>query len=71
MLCTDPSLDFVTILRYYRPRWHIETGYRYFKELLGFDQYQLLSFHGIRRYWAIQFLTQNLKSYASIFATLK
>ncbi|WP_147385247.1 hypothetical protein [Paenibacillus thiaminolyticus] len=30
-----------------------------FKELLGLDQYQLLSFHGIQRFWAIQFLTQN------------
>jgi hypothetical protein len=28
--------------------------------LLGFDQYQLLSIKGIHRYWAIQFLTQNL-----------
>lgn len=41
----------------YHVRWNIETGYRYFKELLGFDQYQLLSFHGIQRFWAIQFLT--------------
>jgi hypothetical protein len=40
-------------------RWNIETGYRYFKELLGFDQYQLLSFVGIERFWAIQFLTYN------------
>jgi hypothetical protein len=60
ILCTDLSLDVVTILTYYRTRWHIETGYRYFKELLGFDQYQLLSFQGISRFWAIQFLVQNL-----------
>ncbi|WP_159888006.1 hypothetical protein [Paenibacillus puerhi] len=59
LLCTDLSLDFVTIQRYYHVRWNIETGYRYFKELLGFDQYQLLSFTGIQRFWAIQFLTQN------------
>jgi hypothetical protein len=26
---------------FYYVRWNIETGYRYFKELLGFDQYQL------------------------------
>ncbi|MCZ8514335.1 transposase [Paenibacillus filicis] len=44
LLCTDLSLDLVTIQRYYHVRWNIETGYRYFKELLGFDQYQLLSF---------------------------
>lgn len=60
IVCTDLSLDLITILSYYRIRWHIETGYRYFKELLGFDQYQLLSFKGIHRHWAIQFLTQNL-----------
>jgi len=59
ILCTDKSLDVVTILRFYGVRWHIETGYRYFKELLGFDHYQLWSFHAIERFWVIQFLTQN------------
>ncbi|RAU90703.1 IS701 family transposase [Paenibacillus sp. YN15] len=59
LLCTDVSLDLVTIQSYYHVRWNIETGYRYFKELLGFDHYQLLSFTGIQRFWAIQFLTQN------------
>jgi SRSO17 transposase len=59
LLCTDLSLDLVTIQRYYHVRWNIETGYRYFKELLGFDHYQLLSFQGIQRFWAIQYLTQN------------
>ncbi|SDJ44498.1 hypothetical protein SAMN04487909_1181, partial [Aneurinibacillus migulanus] len=29
---------------------------RYFKELLGFDQYQHLSHKGIERFWTIQFL---------------
>jgi SRSO17 transposase len=59
LLCTDSSLDLVTILRYYDVRWHIETGYRYFKDLLGFDHYQLLSYKGIERYWCIQFLAYN------------
>lgn len=59
ILCTDMSLDVVTILGYYHVRWHIETGYRYFKELLGFDQYQMWSFQAIERFWVIQFLTQN------------
>lgn len=59
ILSTDKGLDLVTIQRYYHVRWNIETGYRYFKELLGFDQYQLLSFVGIQRFWAIQFLTHN------------
>ncbi|MDQ0415836.1 IS701 family transposase [Mesobacillus stamsii] len=59
LLCTDSSLDLVTILRYYEVRWHIETGYRYFKDLLGFDHYQLLSYKGIERFWCLQFLTYN------------
>ncbi|PLR75298.1 hypothetical protein CU633_21845 [Bacillus sp. V3-13] len=59
ILCTDLTLDVVTILKYYQVRWEIETGYRYFKELLGFDQYQVLSFKAIERYWVIQYLTQN------------
>lgn len=59
ILSTDVSLGIVTILEYYHIRWEIETAYRYFKELLGFDQYQLLSFKAIERYWVIQYLTQN------------
>jgi SRSO17 transposase len=59
ILCTDKSLDLVTILDYYRFRWNIETGYRYLKDLLGFDQYQMRSFQAIQRYWAIQFLVYN------------
>lgn len=63
ILCTDCSLDVVTILRYYDVRWHIETGYRFFKDLLGFDHYQLLSRKGMERYWCIQFLTYNYLEY--------
>lgn len=63
LLCTDSSLDLVTILRYYEVRWNIETGYRYFKDLLGFDHYQLLSYKGIERYWCLQFLTYNFLEY--------
>lgn len=55
LLSTDSSLNLVTILRYYNVRWNIETGYRYFKELLGFDEYQLLSRKGIERFWCIEF----------------
>jgi SRSO17 transposase len=63
ILCTDCSLDLVTILSYYNVRWNIETGYRYFKDLLGFDQYQLLSHKGIERYWCIEFLVYNFLEY--------
>lgn len=54
ILCTDLTLDVVTILRYYQVRWVIETGYRYFKELLGFDHYQVRSLKAIERHWVIQ-----------------
>jgi hypothetical protein len=60
LMCTDTNLDVVTVLRYYSVRWQIEVGYRYFKELLGFDQYQHLSHKGIERFWTIQFLTYNI-----------
>lgn len=63
ILCTDVSLNSVTILSYYNVRWNIETGYRYFKDLLGFDEYQLLSKKGIERFWCIEFLTYNYLEY--------
>jgi len=44
-------------------RWNIETGYRFLKDFLGFDQYQLLSQKGIERSWCIQFLTYNFLEY--------
>ncbi|MFA1711108.1 hypothetical protein ACDX66_05315 [Peribacillus frigoritolerans] len=34
-----------------------------FKELLGFDEYQLLSHKGIERFWYIEFLTYNYLEY--------
>ncbi|WP_276918286.1 hypothetical protein [Aneurinibacillus aneurinilyticus] len=40
----------MTVLRHYAVRWQIEVGYRYFKELLGFDQYQHLSYKGIEQF---------------------
>ncbi|MEC1721124.1 IS701 family transposase [Schinkia azotoformans] len=61
--CTDSSLNLVTILSYYNVLRNIETGYRYFKELLGFDEYQLLSYKGMERFWCIEFLTYNYVEY--------
>ncbi|EKN68852.1 transposase, IS4 [Schinkia azotoformans LMG 9581] len=61
--CTDSSLNLVTILSYYNVLRNIETGYRYFKELLGFDEYQLLSHKGMERFWCIEFLTYNYVEY--------
>ena len=47
----------MTILDLYSVRWHIETVYRYFKDLLGFDEYQMWSYKAVGRYWCIQHLT--------------
>ncbi|WP_169787829.1 transposase [Alicyclobacillus ferrooxydans] len=56
ILSTDGALDVITVLRHYLVRWNIETGYQYFKDLLGFDQYQVQSFQAIERFWSIQCL---------------
>lgn len=57
LICTDVSLDPVTVLTYYGKRWAIETSYRYLKENQGFDQYQIRSLKAIRCFWILQFLT--------------
>ena len=57
LICTDVSLDPVTVLTYYGKRWAIETSYRYLKEHQGFDQYQIRSLKAIRRFWIWQCLT--------------
>ena len=56
ILCTDGALDVVTVLRHYLVRWNIETGYRYFKDMLGFDHYQMHTYQAIERFWTIQYL---------------
>ncbi|WP_059172006.1 hypothetical protein [Bacillus sp. FJAT-27445] len=58
LLSTDISLDVLTF-HYYNIRWEIELAYRYFKEMMGFDHYHLLSLKAIHRYWTIQYLTRN------------
>ena len=49
ILCTETALDVVTVLRRYLLRWNIETGHRYFKAMLGFDQYQMRSYQAIEK----------------------
>jgi hypothetical protein len=57
ILSTDVSLESQIILEYYQNRWDIEVSYRYHKNSLGFDQYQVESLTSINRYWSMVFMT--------------
>jgi hypothetical protein len=59
LISTDVTLDNETIIRYYSKRWEIETSFRYLKDRLGFDHYQMRSLKGIRRFLRIQYLAYN------------
>lgn len=56
ILCTDVELESSKIIAYYSERWDIETGYRYFKDRLGFDDYQVRSLRAIQRFWCAVFM---------------
>ena len=55
-VCTDVSLDTVTILEYYGSRWCIEVFFGQSKDTLGFGKYQIRSIKGIERLWTIMSL---------------
>ena len=59
LLSTDVSLDSQTIIEYYSKRWEIETSFRYLKDRLGFDHYQMRSLKAIKRFWLLQYLAYN------------
>ncbi|NPV81665.1 MAG: IS701 family transposase [Firmicutes bacterium] len=56
ILCTDVELESGKVIAYYSERWDIETGYRYFKDRLGFDHYQVRSLRAIQRFWCAVFM---------------
>lgn len=56
LLCSDVSLDTKTIMKYYSRRWEIETRFRYLKDRLGFDHYQMRSIKAIKRFWLVQYI---------------
>ena len=56
ILCTDVELEDSKIIAYYLVRWDIETSYRYFKERLGFDHYQVRSLEAIQRFWCAVYM---------------
>ena len=57
IVSTDVSLATSTILEYYQNRWDIEVSYRYHKNSLGFDEYQVESLTSIKRFWSMVFMT--------------
>lgn len=57
ILSTDISLTTSEILSYYQNRWDIEVSYRYLKNSLGFDEYQVESLISIKRFWSMVFMT--------------
>ena len=57
IVSTDVSLTTSTIVGYYQNRWDIEVSYRYHKNSLGFDEYQVESLTSIKRFWSMVFMT--------------
>lgn len=57
IISTDVSLTTSTILEYYSKRWDIEVSYRYHKDSLGFDEYQVESLTSIKRFWSMVFMS--------------
>ena len=56
VISTDVSLDDSIIPEYYQNRWDIEVSYRYHKNSLGFDEYQVESLTSIKRFWSMVFM---------------
>lgn len=59
-ISTDVSLSTTEILDSYVERWVIEVFFRSSKNQLAFDQYQIRSSRGIRRYWLLMSLAHFL-----------
>ena len=59
-ISTDVSLSTREILDRYMERWPIEVFFRQAKNRLSFDQYQIRSSQGIRRYWLLMSLAHFL-----------
>jgi SRSO17 transposase len=50
---SDLDADIDTLLKHIAQRWDIEVLFADVKELLGIDQYQLMSAEAIRRFWVL------------------
>lgn len=56
LVSTDTSLNSKRIIEYYGHRWEIEVSFRYQKERLGLDNYEMRSLKGIERFWELLYL---------------
>ena len=59
LITTDTSLSSERIIDYYSYRWEIEVSFRYQKERLGLDNYEMRSLKGIERFWELLYLLYN------------
>ena len=59
LVSTDTSLSSGRIIEYYGHRWEIEVSFRYQKERLGLDNYEMRSLKGIERFWELLYLLYN------------
>lgn len=59
IVSTDISLSSERIIEYYGHRWEIEVSFRYQKERLGLDNYEMRSLKGIERFWELLYLLYN------------
>ncbi|WP_321330287.1 transposase [uncultured Ilyobacter sp.] len=59
LVSTDVSLSSKKIIEYYGHRWEIEVSFRYQKERLGLDNYEMRSLKGIERFWEQLYLLYN------------
>ena len=53
---SDLDADMEELLEHIAARWHIEQLFADTKEMLGLDQYQLMSANAIRRFWTLAML---------------
>lgn len=61
IVSTDVGLTTSRILEYYQNRWDIEVSYRYHKNSLGFDVYQVESLTSVKRFCSMVFMTYCFK----------
>ena len=66
--CTNTALTTKEIIEYYGYRWEIEVAFRYQKQRLGLEDYEMRTLKGIKRFWSLIYLVYNfleLKRYRS------
>lgn len=56
LACTNTDLTSKKIIEYYGYRWEIEVAFRYKKQRLGLEDYEMRSLKGIERFWSLIYL---------------